>query len=244
MQPTLDELGKDFKRLDPRLVIANDCPDTIEEWARRGTCIPSKLMATLLADIPEECRITICCQKGGTGRFELRFSSGGERIATATRTFDLNERVVKHAGFSVTPERRGRGLATLLTRNSVDAYREVGITKVTLSAGMDAGGYVWARLGFLPSKDEWRQVRGAVRAKLESIPSVPAEAAEAVRYALADDEATAIWEIADLDVEADGKRLGRLLLSGTAWEGMLDFCNPDAMDRLSAYVAARTGSAT
>jgi hypothetical protein len=205
--------------------------------------VPSTLIKTLLSEIPEECRIKVCCQKGGTGRFELRFRDGTEQVATATRTFNLAEKVVNHAGFNVVRQRRGRGLAKLLTRNSLAVYRELGISRVTLSAGLEAGGYVWARFGFLPSREDWFRVRGDVQAKLTTVGEVPAEAKEALTYALVDDDPVAIWDIADLDAKVDDTSLGRLLLSGTAWEGLLEFSNVDAMDRFDAYVATNKGGA-
>ena len=241
MCPTLNELAKDLEGLGPRFAIADDCPDTLQEWARAGICLPSGLVKRLLSDICEECRITVCCHKGGNGRFELRFSEADKRIATATRTFSLSQGLVNHEGFSVIAERQGRGLATLLTRNSVEVYRAVGISRVTLTAGLEGGGYVWARFGFLPTRDSWKQVRGAVQAKLASVGKIPPEAEEALGYALADDDPAAIWEIADLDATIGGRALGRLLLSGAAWDGMLEFNNMDATDRLSAYVTVKTG---
>jgi hypothetical protein len=237
---TLGDLEKDVTALGGRLTVAEECPDTLKEWVRRGTCFPSRLTEMLLADIPEACRIIFCCHGDGTGRFELRFEDAGERIATATRSFDLGKSVVKHAGFRIIPDRCGRGLGTLLTRNSLKVYKKVGISKVTLDAGLDVGGYVWARLGFVPTKDGWLQVRGAVRAKRASMGQIPSEAEVALGYALADDEPAAIWEIADLDARINGKSLGQVLLSGTTWEGMLDLTNTDAMDRISAYAAAKT----
>jgi hypothetical protein len=243
MSFTIEEITTDAEQAKPRLVVADECPDTLKVWAAHGSLLPTEIVNALFADINWECRITVCCKHDGTGRFMIRVRDHERRIADGTRSFNLKEHVVNHAGFHVAADHQDQGLGTIFARNSVRVYRLVGVSKVTINAGKTAGGYVWARLGFRPTDDAWKKLRGAVRSKSDAMTSLSAEAREVVTNALADEEPAAIWELADLEEPIDGQPLGRLLLAGTEWEGFLDLADSNAMDKFDAYVALKTGSA-
>jgi hypothetical protein len=126
-------------------------------------------------------------------------------------------------------------------RNSLDVYEKIGIARITLEAGLDAGGYVWARFGFTPVPTEWQKLKGVLRMKLGELQQISPHAKTVLERALASGDERSIWLISDLDEAVDGISLGRRLLGGTSWAGHVDLQDDDAMDRYRAYCTSRLG---
>jgi GNAT superfamily N-acetyltransferase len=80
----------------------------------------------------------------------------GDTLFSAYRTlvlFDegLARGSVQHKEFYINPEYQGKGIATRANQKFFDLYRENGMSRVTLQANADVGGYTWAKQGF-----DWR----------------------------------------------------------------------------------------
>jgi hypothetical protein len=91
---------------------------------------------------------------GDTLRFSLSTAGGptGVKIAGLDRSFYDGE--VKHSFFKVQRSGdAGRGLGKAMLSAFLDVYEAMGILRVEVSAGLDAGGYTWAKFGFLPDDD-------------------------------------------------------------------------------------------
>jgi predicted acetyltransferase len=55
---------------------------------------------------------------------------------------------VVHDGISLKPEYRGKGFGTEFGKLSEEVYKDLGISKIELTAGEQSGSYAWAKAGF------------------------------------------------------------------------------------------------
>ncbi len=122
---------------------------------------------------------------------------------------------------------------------------------MNVTAGLDRGGYVWARSGFLPSQESWDALRPVLRDKIldPRLDLTPAVRQPLLEF-LQNRDPHAIWHIADsrTPVVIDGKPimlgdkplpLGNHLLSNTDWAGNLDLNDAKAMGRFDDYVGPK-----
>lgn len=75
----------------------------------------------------------------------------GEPVGRVERNFYLDsdgDPYVEHALLSLDPEARGRGFSTQYFNDMLDYYRASDVSRITLAAGLDDGGWAWARAGF------------------------------------------------------------------------------------------------
>jgi hypothetical protein len=127
---------------------------------------------------------------------------------------------------------RTKGLAKAAMRNLCEIYLDIGIWRIDLEAGYSAGGWVWAKYGFVPSVGSWRRLRESLKQKIldGEVPLNPQEHDVALK-AVMEHDPRAIWTIADLGGERNAN-IGASLLSGTEWFGSLDFADDESLDRL------------
>ncbi len=70
---------------------------------------------------------------------------------TIRRQINKSRGFIYHAYFELDPELQGKGIATHVLESTVKLKNKTGISKVTLNANIDVGGYAWLRKGFFPS---------------------------------------------------------------------------------------------
>ena len=155
---------------------------------------------------------------------------------------------VRHSLLALQTEAQGSGFAKKFLQNSMKLYREMGVKFVTLDANISMGSYAWARFGFTPSAEGWKDVVRSVSAKLRVMKQAQdlklSPATEKIlEKALASKDPKAIWKIADLreTVTAGGPKdpIGRRLLQGLDWEGRLHLDDAAAMKRFDAYAGRK-----
>lgn len=78
---------------------------------------------------------------------DYTFETDGREVGTATRTY-RDDGSVEHVEFVLDYDAQGQGLATRWNRQTEEAYRELGVDRITLNANIDVGGYAWARQGY------------------------------------------------------------------------------------------------
>ena len=161
----------------------------------------------------------------------------GDRTEVAEASRD--GRVAQHGYFRLT-DTRNIGTAKHVLRQNIAYYRQLGLSRVEMYAGLDRGGYAWAKYGFAPTPDWWDALRPVLRDRI----GVPAlNIAPADRQAMLDllesGDPRTIWDIADsgmpVSVVSGTLPLGKLLLSGTSWKGSLDLNDASALSRFHAY---------
>ena len=128
----------------------------------------------------------------------------GRQAGVITRQFMRDEEgvvSVHHVGMFLEAEHQGKGIGAEITRRSFQAYREMGIEKVTMEASA-IGRYTWARFGFNWDRERADYVRSTFPQWLERAGMAPAEA-----KVVADRHADRAWEIASIKVgdQAVGK---------------------------------------
>ncbi|MBL4846137.1 MAG: GNAT family N-acetyltransferase [Planctomycetes bacterium] len=159
----------------------------------------------------------------GSGKRRLLRSPGGETYAY-------------HHIFVLEESYQGKGMVARLLKNLLDMYQPLGITKVRLTAGLSQGGQIWPAYGFRPEGlSQWRQVGDQVRARLRRL-RVPAQREREIRDYLDGDDPREIWALRDLKAPELAQEfphgLGKSLLNGTRWQGILDLGDTLAVIRL------------
>ena len=100
----------------------------------------------------------------GVGVLFHLHNQSGQKVGFIRRSFQVTstgEKHVEHDQFKLSTEYQGKGTAKSLLKNSVELYQKHGISKIKLDAGMDAGRYVWASMGFVANPKAVAQYRDA-----------------------------------------------------------------------------------
>jgi GNAT superfamily N-acetyltransferase len=157
-------------------------------------------------------------------------------------SFDQESRPhVHHGYFQLSSGRQGQDLGKELLAKSVEVYDQIGVGSVSLYAGLDVGGYAWAKYGFKPESEQAaKRLFDTVRGRLDEL-DVPNGVRRSVERLLSDNRPEAIWALSDLNgvtvEEYDGPTtLGKALLLGTSWPGTLDLTCPDSRARFDQYI--------
>jgi hypothetical protein len=149
---------------------------------------------------------------------------------------------VYHKFFDLDRSVQASGIAKDLLANSIAMYQQLGISRVTLFAALEVGGYAWAKYGFRPDgRRETRQLYRQVAERLSGLQGVPSGARTVLRRLVENEDPKGIWAISDLNglkVRQGGREvpLGKALLLGTTWRGVLDLQDPQARARFEQYV--------
>lgn len=143
---------------------------------------------------------------------------------------------------------RGTGIGRTMMRNACRLARRLKLSKLALMA-IDAGPYVWARHGFIPSQDSWYSTLApAALRKLEELKRdklIEIHLYDLVRKILYTYTPEALWVLAAIPIDVFDKStgqyvpVGRALLAWTnaSWYGELPL-DPDgpAFARFEQYV--------
>lgn len=104
-------------------------------------------------------------KKGTITKFSLHDSTGNP-IGIVSRSFTVDSkgnRVVEHDKVDLDKKFQGNGTAKALLKNSVELYKKHGIEQIKLAAGLDAGRYVWAHMGFVAQPAEVGKYKKALQ---------------------------------------------------------------------------------
>ncbi len=153
--------------------------------------------------------------------------------STLQRTFSSvgGSTVVSHDEFSLDTKYRGGGHAEEVMKSSLSTYDRLGIGRISMTANMESGGYVWAKLGFQP--DDVSGFRNDMEERLNGlhdvgVPTSDVGHAQSVLRS-ADDRSVA----RDLSQTTAGK----LALLGSSWEAHVNMNDIDHRKWLDAILA-------
>lgn len=195
----------------------------------------------MMVGYPEKARLDLkVLGNSGKDTITVRGSSS-KWEATMRRTFASDPTVivngkmgtkVEHDLFEVAKKYQGLGGAKRMMRSSLETYLKMGITKIEVHANIDVGGYAWAKLGFKPVQAS--KVRASMLKKLSGkgaakIASADLDRLKGILSSASDDDF--MYLIATYK-SAAGKALGKELLTGSDWHGMIDLTNPQVVSRL------------
>jgi hypothetical protein len=268
--------GQDRKQL------AREKREDKKLWKRYIPMTEKQAGAILGRDLPGNVRFSIEFGEDGKAEFSL-FTK--EKIFSDSRSVDFKKAVLLPGYLKCS--RQGKGIGRIAMRNQIEFFRACGIRRFEITAGLEAGGYSWARFGFLPEKisdprfDE--HARRHVRDRYEAIESLlDADEKLGLSRIVKLRRRKDIWRLADAPVDvgprlsalfnktASGKTecreplktlfkvladdrvikdtveeriaarkplfIGRLLLSGAFWDGVMNFDNKEQMERAGNYV--------
>jgi hypothetical protein len=158
-------------------------------------------------------------------------SSWSSHGATLSRSFGRKwdgKLEVHHDLFKLPDSARGSGVGAEVIARSMAQYKKMGVDKVTMLANLDVGGYVWARMGYVPeSPRDWKRLAESMKNGLSRYsPKTRIE----LRAILDDPDPKAIWRLSD---HPNGKEL----LLDTNWHAVFDMSDRAALQRLADAVA-------
>jgi hypothetical protein len=168
--------------------------------------------------------------------------ANGRNVGRITRTIYPENGVAFNNYLALNENQQGRGIAKRLLSGQVDIYQQMNLDRVEVSTGLDRGGYAWARYGFLPSEEEWREVRYEASDRVRPILNDLTSTERVLLWSvLKMNDPHAIWALAQLatPVGANEVPLGKYLLSGNDWHGTLDLKDPVTMEKFDNYVGRK-----
>lgn len=184
----------------------------------------------------------------------------GNQFGSIHREIYPGQGEARHEYLSIKEGTRGGGFVRQLMANQFDAYKKMGLERVTMLANIDVGGYAWARYGFLPPPGDWvNDISYALSGRLNELTRkrlVDPDTAAVIADALKSDDPRAIWDIASLPTPFDPtgwqyrsthgriyaadpqiNTVGKAMLSGQNWSGVFNLQNAEQMERFDRYVS-------
>ncbi|MCK6442286.1 phage minor head protein [Elstera cyanobacteriorum] len=215
----------DFDRLAGRLDLAEG-DDAVRAWNLWIDRNPAEVYRALAQGLPGLARFGVDLRPNGSGALRMVLTdAAGAQMAEADRTFDFARRIAYNAGLIVEAPWQGQNIGrTHLASLLLDFYLPAGVERVAVTAGLDVGGYTWARAGFIPTPESWKSLQAELMRRYEgwrlNDPILLAT--------ILDDDPRSIWGVAD-------HKQGKRLLLGTGWKGSIDLTDAEMLERLRLY---------
>ena len=175
-------------------------------------------------------RIRFYLLSNGMGCLSIRCRVGMRGVLRVIRSFDLNNAIVKHDYIRLRKRFRGKGypIVAYISRNLIDGYDDIGIRTIKIEAGLELGGFIWAKRGFSPTSDsEWQRIKMEMYRRWSSIESIVRNLeptiADLCEKTLTTGDIKDFLTLARLDLEVDNpnnpqsskESVGAVLLTGT-----------------------------
>lgn len=137
-------------------------------------------------------------------------------------------------------EDQGAGIAKRYMRELVTLARDLGLKSVSLTAGMEVGGYAWAKYGFKPDWQSWKYLKKDIQnfmSKKELFDGVSPETMKVFDAIMKSDDSSYIFLLSDLAEKVKtGIPFGKAALLGRMWHGYLHLEDEESMLRFLAYI--------
>jgi SPP1 gp7 family putative phage head morphogenesis protein len=234
-----------FDRLSEKGLTATVTDDVIEAWNQGIGRAPDRVFGRLFEGIENVQSVDIeggmIGKDAGVIRFSAKGSARGVQSIQIERSLMFTPReglVANHSFFNINPDLQRRGIGKQFMKNSFGLYEDLGVQKVKMRAGMEVGGYAWARYGFTPTKSDWNNaVKPLVRARMESVALTDGERKDLTKW-LRSDDPHSIYKVADMgrETQVEGLTTGQRLLLGSEYNAEIDLSDRKAMRRFNQYV--------
>ncbi len=237
--------------------IPDDMAETHKAWDKYFPIPYDDAIAMIRRDMPPgiEAQITLTPDGKGT----LTIGTYPPETISDKRTFDCHSGTIGQGMMISTHKERDHGLGRKLMRNEIELFYLSGFKKFEIHAASSAGAYTWARFGFLPTS--YNFASKLLTRYGEIAPLLPLRQRKKLFNAVHERD---VWALADMR-EDIGQRLattfnkyadetpytneivssanagrpvalGKAMLAGLVWDGVLDFDNKTQMQRADAYV--------
>lgn len=245
---------KGARRLDSKLS-QGESPESLpsayqskfSQWGTNLTGVEKELFRGLDLS-PQELWLSLTKHDKGED-LNLSWQLGREKDTRCTVGVDLierqeggrNVRSFHVPGTRLPAEAQGKGLGKTLLSNTLSLARHLGAEKIDLEAGMDVGGYAWAKFGFQLA-DSGEDLNRAVAEKMSTLELDQATQKQVAKI-LESPDPKRVWQLADLSTEVmvEGRplKLGKALLLGSQWKATLPLDDQAAVTRCEQYCSAR-----
>lgn len=156
-----------------------------------------------------------------------------EKHLIFSRKFELaGELSVKHEYFDLPPSARNKGVGKMVLGICLKHYLKMGVVKILVHAGLQDGGYVWARAGFKATKrNEMQEILRQCQTKLSAF-EIRIVQGIFEEYYNREPNGTAF------SIE-EWSRLHFMekILKGSTWHGAIDLSNTEEINNFSRYVS-------
>lgn len=191
-----------------------------------------------------------------SGTPSLRFEGdlyhpNGDKVGYVDREIVPEANFAYHSYFKPVPKYRSGEVAPQMLRNQIDTYKNMGVKRVGIFAALESGPYAWAKYGWIPTEEDWDNVRNNTIRRIEDGRlKISNERGKAlVMSILRDPNPRSIWKLSDITAKDDyGNEIGRVALLGDQtrdaknitfgpnnWSGGLNLQDPLSMERFDAY---------
>lgn len=218
----------------------NDSPEVLEAWRKAFGISPMQLLSRLFGEPAGLMTRDFLGTKGFIAKLNQR-----------DLDFEVNKMIfgsTKPIGFkgSISLETKSAVLDALefseidaakavdVLGSTIKGFEEAGVEVVNINANVGQGSFALARLGWCPrTPAEWVSLKKNYllkpwKAIKEELPPMVQNTVDSI---LASKDPQAIWELADIGYQINGKGLGQTLLEDTQWWGSLDLTDTHAMHR-------------
>lgn len=132
--------------------------DRLEIWNRFIPLSPKDAEKILLRGLPKGVSVKLWIDSDGDG--DICFS--GPDIKEADCHFSFKKAERGSGSTSIHPRAQSKGLGRKIIRNEIEFLKACGIKKFSVFAASEAGGYTWARFGYVPENDSLEFIRKKV----------------------------------------------------------------------------------
>lgn len=147
----------------------------------------------LSQDLPRGTEIDIRINSRGSGTVRMKGKNIDEE-----RSFHLGQRVV-NAGYMAV-SKQDKGIGRNIMRNEIEFFAACGANKFKIYAALEAGGYAWARFGFLP--EDPGEVKSTITKRFKRLlPIMKKKEIDALQGIIDFDNPKDIWNLADLPLD-------------------------------------------
>lgn len=165
-----------------------------ETWRKYMPMSEDEAKEILLQDLPQDAIVKITLGTDGIGSLTISHDELNDN-----RSFSLQQKVVD-SGLMHT-NTNGNGLGRKLMRNEIEFFSVCGVRHFNIQAGSTAGGYAWARFGFLPKETPESFIEKA-RYRYERIqPLLTQEERQTVEDVLEFKNPQDMWRLADMKTD-------------------------------------------
>lgn len=165
-----------------------------ETWRKYMPISEDEAKKILLQDMPQDTIVKITLGTDGIGSLAISHDEVNDN-----RSFSMEQKVVDNGMMHTNTN--GAGLGRKLMRNEIEFFAACGIQHFNIQAGSSAGGYAWARFGFLPKGTPENFIDKA-RNRYERIqPLLTTEEQQTVEDILEFKNPQDMWRLADMKTD-------------------------------------------
>lgn len=214
--------------------------EALKDFQNTWKMSPTDFKKQFVKGLPEELSDGILdITRGHNDMWSVSFDSLGASMKIR-RTVDMGSKTVSNDLFEVARSFQKSGVGKTALRNQTEIWEHVGMERMTVHANIDVGGYAWARYGYVPDADDWMDLKEAMMEEFLEIKDkitnkgmveMVIEVLEKSR------NPEDIRFIAGLKTDVGGEPLGKYLLLGSDWSGVLDLKNPKTHRIFKSYIS-------